>query len=117
MKRLDDLRVTGRGVSGRAFEMEIDYEDVHGRPACLRVRSEYRIREVLHEKFLFSSAFAVRHERDASGVPQRFELVGAGWGHGAGLCQIGALGMAVRGYACRDILRHYFEGVELRRLY
>ena len=75
------------------------------------------IREALHAKFLYSSAFKVEIDRDASGWPTRIRLRGAGWGHGAGLCQIGALGMSVKGYACRDILRHYFEGVDLQALY
>lgn len=115
--RLSDLRVVQRGPSGRACELEIEYEDRAGRRCRVGIRSEYRIREVLHEKFLYSSAFKVSIERGGDGTPAAISLIGAGWGHGAGMCQIGALGMAVRGYSCRDILTHYFAGVEIRALY
>lgn len=117
MRYLRDLRVLSRGRSGRAYELCIDYESVSGSRVCLLVRSEYRIREALHERFLFSSAFNLEISRDASALPENITLNGAGWGHGAGLCQIGALGMALKGYACGDILRHYFEGVEILALY
>jgi len=115
--QLHDLRVLERGPSGRASSLQIDYVSSDGQTCSILIRSEYRIREALYDKFLFSSAFKVEMERDSSGVPMTIRLLGAGWGHGAGLCQIGALGMAVKGYACRDILRHYFEGVDLRSLY
>jgi SpoIID/LytB domain protein len=78
---------------------------------------QYCIRDALHEKFLYSSAFDVRMERDAAGIPIRVTLRGAGWGHGAGLCQIGALGMALRGYDAAQIVAHYFEGIEVRACY
>jgi peptidoglycan hydrolase-like amidase len=117
INEIRDLRVIARGPSGRASQVEIDYLDAKGNPCCIAIRSEYRIREALYEKFLYSSAFKVEFERDAQGVPSTIRLRGAGWGHGAGLCQIGALGMAIKGYSCRDILRHYFEGVDLRALY
>jgi SpoIID/LytB domain protein len=117
--RLMDLRVVQRGSSGRASEVEIDYVDAAGRRVCLVIRSEYRIRELLHDAFLYSSAFTIEIERDpkGDGEIQKVRLIGAGWGHGAGLCQIGALGMALKGYACSDILRHYFAGVDIRALY
>lgn len=117
LHRLRDIRVLARGPSGRACELEIEYADVSGASRRIVIRSEYRIRECLHEKFLFSSAFKVEIERNSVGEPERIRLVGAGWGHGAGLCQIGALGMAVKGYTCAEILHHYFEGMDLRALY
>ncbi len=117
MECLQDLRVLSRGPSGRASQLQIDYLAKSGKRVGLLIRSEYRIRDVLHEKFLFSSAFKVEMDRDSGGTPTTVRLIGAGWGHGAGLCQIGALGMAVRGYQCSDILKHYFEDVEIRRLY
>jgi SpoIID/LytB domain protein len=117
LAKLTDLRVRQRGPSGRASEMDIEYSDAAGSTHRIIIRSEYRIREALHEKFLFSSAFKVETDRDEAGELSRIRLVGAGWGHGAGLCQIGALGMAIKGYACREIVRHYFEGVDLRALY
>jgi peptidoglycan hydrolase-like amidase len=114
---LRELRLTKRGPSGRASELEIDYADAAGNLHCAVVRSEYRIREVLHEKFLYSSAFKIDMEREGDGVLTVIRLRGAGWGHGAGLCQIGALGMALKGYSCRDILQHYFEDVQIRAFY
>ena len=56
-------------------------------------------------------------QRDREGLPTSFQLTGAGWGHGAGLCQIGALGMALRGYEAEQIVRHYFAGVDVRACY
>lgn len=117
ISRFRDLRVLDRGPSGRASRIQIEYADAAGNLQRIIIRSEYRIREVLHTKFLYSSAFAVEIDRDVAGWPAKIRLRGAGWGHGAGLCQIGALGMATKGYACRDILRHYFEGVDLQALY
>ncbi len=76
-----DLRVTQRGPSGRAAEVAIDWQDNDGREISTRLAREYRIREVLHEKFLYSSAFAVRITRDQFGLPETVTLRGAGWGH------------------------------------
>jgi SpoIID/LytB domain protein len=66
---------------------------------------------------LYSSAFVVRTERDDKGVPIRFTLLGAGWGHGVGLCQIGAAVMAMKGFTAEEIVQHYFRGAELQKLY
>jgi SpoIID/LytB domain protein len=117
MSALKDLRAVRRGVSGRATALEIDYRDFLGQIHTVRVETEYRIRDCLYTKFLFSSAFRVEIERGGGAYPERIALVGAGWGHGAGLCQIGALGMAMRGYTCEQILSHYFEGVQLHASY
>ncbi len=111
------LRVCQRGDSGRAKDLEIEYLDPMGVTHKAHVVSEYTIREVLHEKFLFSSAFVLEIQRDPAGVPRRISLIGGGWGHGAGLCQIGALGMALRGYKYEAILKHYFEDVQLHECY
>ena len=112
-----DLRVTRRGESGRAIEIEIDYRDKTNARKQRKVETEYNIRKLLSRKFLFSSAFAVRIARDAAGEPERITLRGAGWGHGAGLCQIGALGMALAGEECPAILKHYFREARLVRVY
>ncbi len=117
LHELRSLRVVRRGLSGRAIELEIAYADAGGSVHRILVRSEYRIREILHAKFLYSSAFQVVVDQGPGEAPERVRLRGAGWGHGAGLCQIGALGMAVKGHACADILRHYFEGVQIRAFY
>lgn len=117
LERLDDLRVTRRGVSGRATEVEVDWRDAAGEARRTTIADQYRIRRALHPGFLFSSAFAVTIERDALGRCLAVTLRGAGWGHGAGLCQIGALGMALRGHDAETILRHYFPGSTLQALY
>jgi SpoIID/LytB domain protein len=50
-------------------------------------------------------------------VPKRFIYKGAGWGHGSGLCQIGALGMSLKGYTTEQILAHYYPGSEYKKIY
>ncbi|MGZ3635798.1 MAG: SpoIID/LytB domain-containing protein, partial [Syntrophales bacterium] len=66
---------------------------------------------------LYSSAFVVDVKTDSSGLPVSFILQGAGWGHGVGLCQIGAAVMALKGFTAESILKHYLRGAELRKLY
>jgi stage II sporulation protein D len=117
LETLLDLRVLRRGLSGRASELEIVYLDPMGARRQVTVSSEYSIRDALHEQFLYSSAFNVQREDGSDGLAERFIFRGAGWGHGAGLCQIGALGMALRGYDCSAILTHYFEGISLQACY
>ncbi|MCP4592236.1 MAG: SpoIID/LytB domain-containing protein [bacterium] len=114
---LRDLRVLERGVSGRAKLIELEFGERSGQRRQVQVRSEYRIRQVLHQGFLYSSAFTVRIERDGDGTPRTVTLCGAGWGHGAGFCQIGGLGMALRGLSSEPILSHYFPETTLRRAY
>lgn len=58
-----------------------------------------------------------KYDKDEQGVPQRFELIGAGWGHGVGLCQIGAAVMGEQGYHYDAILLHYYQGAEIKKLY
>ncbi len=94
-----------RGRSGRIYEMRIV-----GDRGEVEVAGEYRIRELLGRPFLPSSAFAIDVEGDL------IRLRGMGWGHGVGMCQMGAIGMAKRGYGYRDILAHYYRGAELTRL-
>lgn len=114
---LDDLRVLERGVSGRVLRLEIVYMDDAGRPGSIELPSEYAIRKALHESCLYSSAFVMDIERDSGGAITRVTLHGAGWGHGAGLCQIGALGMALKGKNCGEILSLYFPEAQLRQVY
>jgi peptidoglycan hydrolase-like amidase len=114
---LMNLTVIARGDSGRAKQLRVDYRDPAGRPRSVDLHTEYNIRDALHPSFLFSSAFLVEISRDDQGVPQQIELTGAGWGHGAGLCQIGALGMALRGHTAEQILSHYFSPMQLHRCY
>lgn len=117
LREIRDLAVTKRGVSGRATEIAINWLDAAGRARRLVVPDQYRIRQILHRSFLYSSAFDPQVKRDGSGRMESLALVGAGWGHGAGLCQIGALGMSLRGIGHEAIVLHYFPGAELRRVY
>jgi SpoIID/LytB domain protein len=79
------------------------------------IGKELEIRRALSASHLYSSAFVI--QTDDSTMPGSFTLIGAGWGHGVGLCQIGAALMAERGYDHQQILRHYYRGASLSRLY
>ncbi len=89
-----------------------------GRDREFTVGKELEIRRTLSETHLYSSAIVVDSEgADSEGLPLRFVIHGAGWGHGVGLCQIGAAVMSMRGYPYHDILRHYYDSAEVTRLY
>lgn len=109
-----DLQPVERGTSGRLIRLRIV-----GTKRTMIIGKELEIRRTLSKSHLYSSAFTVeRHNIDATtGVPARITLTGAGWGHGVGLCQIGAAVMGARGYNYRDILSHYFIGAELQKKY
>lgn len=108
-----DLQPVARGTSGRLYRLRIV-----GTKRTLIIGKELEIRRTLSPSHLYSSAFVVeRHDLDADGVPARITLRGAGWGHGAGLCQIGAAVMGAKGYSYERILAHYFPGAELSKLY
>jgi peptidoglycan hydrolase-like amidase len=109
---LHDLVPLERGPSGRIIRLKII-----GSKQAVVVGKELEIRRWLSESHLYSSAFVVSAVRDASGTPLSFTLNGAGWGHGVGLCQIGAAVMADRGFSSEDILHHYFPAAALQRLY
>lgn len=101
-----DLRPIRRGPSGRIYELEIQ-----GTKQTVTIGKELEIRRTLSESHLFSSAFVVEK------TSQGFILHGAGWGHGVGLCQIGAAVMAAKGYTYREILHHYYPHTTLSRFY
>lgn len=108
-----DLQPVARGTSGRLYRLRIV-----GTKRTLIIGKELEIRRTLSPSHLYSSAFVVeRHDLNAAGVPERITLIGAGWGHGAGLCQIGAAVMGAKGYSYERILAHYFPGAELSKLY
>ena len=109
---LQDLVPVNRGPSGRIMRLRIE-----GSKTTITVGKELEIRRWLSRSHLYSSAFCVSVERDASGLPVRFMLDGAGWGHGVGMCQIGAAVMAEKGHRAEAILKHYFCGAELKKLY
>ena len=104
-----DLVPLQRGASGRIIRLRIV-----GTMRSLTVGKELEIRRVLSPTHLYSSAFVVLKEPDTKNVPNAFRFVGAGWGHGVGLCQIGAAILALRGKTYDAILRHYFPGTDLR---
>lgn len=110
--KIEAIRVLKRGGSGRAMQVVIDYTDNSSITKELLLSDEFSIRQSLHKKFLYSSAFSVRKEADGN-----FTLKGAGWGHGVGLCQIGALGMSLRHYSSEQIVLHYFPGSQLKKIY
>ncbi len=101
-----------RGPSGRIYKLK-----VVGSRRTIIVGKELEIRSWFSQSHLYSSAFIVKVERDAKGLPVKFTLFGAGWGHGVGLCQIGAAVMAAQGYKAEEIIKHYFRKSELRKLY
>ncbi len=96
-----------RGVSSRLIKLKIV-----GTKKSLTIGKELEIRKILSESHLYSSAFVVDTEGEST-CPDKFILTGAGWGHGVGLCQIGAAVMANKGYDYKQILLHYFKNVEL----
>lgn len=109
--RILHLRPLKRGRSGRICELEIE-----GDCRTVVIGKELMIRMALSETHLYSSAFVV-DEEISSGGELRFRIKGAGWGHGVGLCQIGAACMSLRGYGYREILDHYFVNTRTESIY
>jgi len=107
-----DLIPIERGESGRLIKLKIV-----GTKRSLVIGKELEIRKVLSESHLYSSEFVVDKEGGANGIPAKFSLIGAGWGHGVGLCQIGAAVMGAKGYKHDEILLHYFRGAQLEKRY
>ena len=101
-----------RGHSSRLIKLKI-----HGTKKTLTVGKELEIRKWLSESHLYSSAFVVDHLDEKGGIPQNFVLTGAGWGHGVGLCQIGAAVMGEKKYSYKEILAHYFKDATLKKEY
>jgi SpoIID/LytB domain protein len=81
------------------------------------VGKELEIRRWLSESHLLSSAFVVSKTSTGDGSVESFTLTGGGWGHGVGLCQIGAAVMATKGFKVEEILAHYFTGAQIKKLY
>ena len=104
------LEPVERAASGRLVRLRIV-----GEKATLMVGKELEIRRAFSPSHLYSAAFII--EADLAPTPKYFTLQGAGWGHGVGLCQIGAALMAERGYEHQQILTHYYPGAELDQLY
>ena len=107
-----DLQPVARGTSGRLYKLKIV-----GTKKTLTIGKELEIRRTLSPSHLYSSAFIVERHDVKDGVPGKFVLRGAGWGHGVGLCQIGAAVMGEKGYNYKEILLHYFINANITTLY
>jgi len=108
-----DLQPVERGTSGRLIKLR-----VVGSKQTLVIGKELEIRRTLSPSHLFSAAFVIDKAFEGnSKLPSSFTLTGAGWGHGVGLCQIGAAVMGEEGFSYQDILKHYYQGVNIERIY
>lgn len=107
-----DLQPLERGRSGRIIRLKIT-----GTKKEIIVGKELEIRKWLSESHLYSSAFIVEKKAEDGVIPQRFIIKGAGWGHGVGMCQIGAAVMSKKGYTSVQILEHYFTGATIKKIY
>ena len=103
-----DVVVRRLGVSGRVVELAVVGSEGELLLKGLKIRWALGLRENL---------FVVDRERDARGQVERFVFTGKGWGHGVGLCQVGAFGMAQSGSSYEQILAHYYSGIRLDRAY
>ena len=106
-----DLVVLARGTSGRIYRLKIV-----GSKRTLVIGKELEIRKTLSKSHLFSSAFSIEKDGDDQ-IPTQFVLHGSGWGHGVGLCQIGAAVMGEKGFKYKDILLHYYQGAKVEKMY
>ena len=113
---IESLIPMKRGISGRIMILTISGKKNQKEQKIL-VDSEYNIRNTLHPEFLYSSAFVINANSDSESCAEKITLSGAGWGHGAGLCQIGALRMAIIGNSSEKILKHYFSSTEIKKMY
>lgn len=108
-----DLIPIERGKSARLCQLKIV-----GTKQTLTIGKELEIRRALSPSHLYSSAFVVdKEDVNAEGIPALFHIIGCGWGHGVGLCQIGAAVMGENGYNYDQILAHYYPGADLKELY
>ena len=110
---IKSLEAVERGTSGRIVRLRITCT-----ARTMTIGKELEIRRTLSESHLYSSAFVAENSgTDENGIPETITLHGAGWGHGVGLCQIGAAAMGAKGYSHEEILLHYFPGADLTTLY
>ena len=112
--KIIDLIPVERGTSGRLVRLKIV-----GTLRTLIIGKELEIRRTLSSSHLYSSAFVVdkEYKEDEKEIPSRFILTGSGWGHGVGLCQIGAAVMEEQGYKYKEILSHYYPGSAIEQQY
>ena len=112
--KIIDLIPVERGTSGRLVRLKIV-----GTLRTLIIGKELEIRRTQSSSHLYSSAFVVdkEYKEDEKEIPSRFILTGSGWGHGVGLCQIGAAVMGEQGYKYKEILSHYYPGSAIEQQY
>lgn len=104
------IAILGRGVSGRVMGVRV----VGDRGEAV-IQREWPVRKAFGN--LNSGAFVLDLETGSDGAIEAFVFGGAGWGHGVGMCQVGAIGMAEAGHDYREILRHYYNGAEVLQTY
>ena len=109
---ITDLIPVSRGASGRLKKLKIV-----GTKKTLTIGKELEIRRCLSASHLYSSAFVVEKHGKPGAIPDGFTLYGAGWGHGVGMCQVGAAVMSAKGYTCDEILHHYYAETDITKLY
>ncbi len=107
-----DLIPVERGDSSRLIKLKIS-----GTKKELIVGKELEIRRLLSLTHLYSSAIVIEKQNVENNIPGKFVIYGAGWGHGVGLCQIGAAVMAEKGHSFDEILLHYFHNARLNKIY
>jgi stage II sporulation protein D len=105
---LQDVVITKRGVSGRVIQVKLVGSRGNFLINGFRVRTALGLRENL---------FTLERQMDASGGVAAFHFAGKGWGHGVGLCQVGAYGMARSGAKYQAILSHYYSGIDVQKVY
>ncbi|NQV30952.1 MAG: SpoIID/LytB domain-containing protein [Candidatus Marinimicrobia bacterium] len=113
--KISGIRIMDRGASGRIKHLFLEGIDGNGNHAEQLVKSEYGIRQMFSKSFLYSSAFIIKNAQTLD-QDDHVILKGAGWGHGVGLCQMGALGMALADINYKDILLHYYPGTSFTTL-
>ena len=107
-----DIIPLERGVSGRLMLIEI-----LGSRMNLKLKKEINIRRALSPTMLESSCFIVDIQQDEEGLPVEITLSGAGWGHGSGMCQVGAASLGLQGRTYREILAHYYPASTVAHCY
>lgn len=108
--RIKDAKVISRGVSGRVIRFELT-----GEKGKAVVERELNVRKLFGG--LRSGLFVMNLERDRQGFVTKFHFRGGGFGHGVGMCQTGAVGMAAKGHSHKEILLHYYQGIDVKKLY
>lgn len=109
---IKELIPVERGASSRLIRLKIV-----GTKQTKIIGKELEIRRILSDTHLYSSAIVIEKSMITDNIPQKFTIKGAGWGHGVGLCQIGAAVMGEKGFGYKEILNHYFRGAELKKIY